>query len=93
VKEKSTWYLYHIFILLNRPFPAIFVKNHFLFRQIMVEDCPVFYNIRDGPYYPALRILHQVAHAVCLQPSNPLASKFSLLHHVILYNPPLFRPR
>jgi hypothetical protein len=31
----------------------------------MVEDCPVFYNIRDGPYYPALRILHQVRKPTC----------------------------
>ena len=42
-----------------------FLRNRTFFKlifldQIMVEDCPVFYNIRDGPYYPALRILHQV---------------------------------
>mmetsp|Transcript_54963 Transcript_54963/g.145094 ORF Transcript_54963/g.145094 Transcript_54963/m.145094 type:complete len:185 (-) Transcript_54963:91-645(-) len=26
---------------------------------VMVEDAPVFFNIRDGPYYPVLRLLHQ----------------------------------
>mmetsp|Transcript_20584 Transcript_20584/g.49857 ORF Transcript_20584/g.49857 Transcript_20584/m.49857 type:complete len:185 (-) Transcript_20584:74-628(-) len=26
---------------------------------IMIESEPLFYNVRDGPYYPTLRILHQ----------------------------------
>jgi PUA domain protein len=38
-------------------FPSLFSQNHL--NVVLVNNVPLFFNIRDGPYMPTLRLLHQ----------------------------------
>lgn len=39
------------------PFPIACSQNHL--NLVLVNNVPLFFNIRDGPYMPTLRLLHQ----------------------------------
>lgn len=45
-------------------FPSLFSQNHL--NVVLVNNVPLFFNIRDGPYMPTLRLLHQCKVFLCL---------------------------
>ncbi|KAG8045340.1 hypothetical protein GUJ93_ZPchr0008g13549 [Zizania palustris] len=45
--------------LLPKKSPMIVVKCQNHLNLVVVNNVPLFFNIRDGPYMPTLRLLHQ----------------------------------
>ena len=45
---------------------------------VMVDNQPIFYNVRDGPYYPTLRVLHQYPHMMSTMRVDKGAVRFVL---------------
>ncbi|KAK9735479.1 hypothetical protein RND81_04G208200 [Saponaria officinalis] len=45
--------------LLPKKVPLIVVKCQNHLNLVVVNNVPLFFNIRDGPYMPTLRLLHQ----------------------------------
>ncbi|CAK9140409.1 unnamed protein product [Ilex paraguariensis] len=45
--------------LLPKKSPLIVVKCQNHLNLVVVNDVPLFFNLRDGPYMPTLRLLHQ----------------------------------
>eukprot|EP00898_Chlorokybus_atmophyticus_P008293 jgi/Chlat1/8465/Chrsp80S07862 len=45
--------------LLPKKSPVIIAKSQGHVQILVVDKEPIFFNIRDGPYFPTLRILHK----------------------------------
>ncbi|CAM8914709.1 unnamed protein product [Rhodiola kirilowii] len=58
--------------LLPKKSPLIVVKCQNHLNVVLVNSVPLFFNIRDGPYMPTLRLLHQCkgGNKICLSGAN-----------------------
>lgn len=72
-----TQYIQLLFLTYSFSLSSPYSQNHL--NLVLVNNVPLFFNIRDGPYMPTLRLLHQC---------NVFPSLFSLfkfvLHLIIL---------